>query len=1239
MKKLLFYIFLTSCLNMIGQPFARKSLTVADGLPSNNVNVITHDSNGYIWIGTREGLARYDGERIVDFTRHADSMGKHLSSNVGLLAFDNDTDQLWIQTEDVDKECLDLASYRYLDNDTVSTKFLRWADVSRPATDGYSFEQGPNTTLVITAPDSTRTELRLIPDDNRSFNRNNRYSVAKSGENLFIATYGAGLFIYNLADKSLQQFSAADRDPIISTNYLTHCHIDNFGRIWISTEGEGVTMLAQPTTVDIITQTQPFPDSRHGDGRNYIITLNSSGDDSGIIAGTRLGYSFLINSSSLQAIPGKKLNYLANRCITDSKGRRWTALSDGVIVDNRIFSSIKTHSLFPNQANNIRDLAEDSGDRIWAASNGGLRLFRIEKDSLVEKAVLLDDKTNTSRSFALAANGNRLFIGTRGGLFILDTGFDGYPSKAELEKRLTNVNLPLSEIMDIETDGDSVVWLAAKGGVLRLAFDSNLNNPSVRTINTDSGLTSNLATALKKIADDYILVATEHGASIINTNTLLAVGFVFPDHMSNNVLSSIVALGESQWLMGTSSGLLKFDLNKFAKYASSSLHTPAVSEISVNGNPVYDVRNGAKKLTHTTETIEFKFANTGPHDGYEILYQFYLEGKDADWRDPSKSTSASYDNLDPGNYKFHLRQVNANGEWSDEAVYDVVITQPWWNTWRAWLIYIAAVAAAVLFTFRNMRHRIRMKRQIHEMELAEKVKNEFFTSVTHEFRTPLAIIDGAARQVVDGNGTVSKSNLQTINRTVKRLLRLVNQLLDFRKLDTGNYRLKLREIDIAAFVRDIFSDFKIMAEQKGISINMTTFAKSYKIFSDARIVETVVYNLLSNACKYTPAGGCVTLAVKQPEDGMLCIKVTDNGKGIAPEKRDNLFTPFMHGMASEGGMGIGLYNSRRLASIHLGDLSYEPREDKGSVFTLTLPVNSEVYKDADFSDEPSTPAAAVSPEDTHHILRELKAEALNDRTVAIVEDDPDMYTQIANVIGEYFHTVHYKNCAEALDGLRQQPPALIICDAMLPDGNGFDIVKTIRPTRELHDVPVIMLTALADETSIMRGYKAGADEYMGKPCDFRLLVLRAFQLIKWYDEKRSAIQETKSSAQNAQLHTQNVSGPDIMLTSTADRTFLRRLESLVKENIEDPDFTIDKAAEMMRIGRTSFFGKIKELTGLTPGKYINDARMKIAAGLITDGSMSVAEICYKVGISDPSYFTRLFKSHFGVSPTQYRKQM
>ena len=441
-------------------------------------------------------------------------------------------------------------------------------------------------------------------------------------------------------------------------------------------------------------------------------------------------------------------------------------------------------------------------------------------------------------------------------------------------------------------------------------------------------------------------------------------------------------------------------------------------------------------------------------------------------------------------------------------------------------------------------------------------------------------------------------------------------------------------------------------------MTFTPFAKDFQLTFDHAKVETIVFNIISNAVKYTPQKGHITIKIQLDEQNEnIYIIVEDSGNGISEEQEKELFHPFMHGLVSQGGMGIGLYSAKEMAKLHHGDITYTKSEELGGAqFTITLPANEDIYTAEDYIQDIAIHTEASEDNNVvEEVIHSMHTEALNDINLAIIEDDTDMLEQISSAMSQYFHVNTYMNGEEGIKGIMATKPDVIISDVMLPDTNGYEIVKKLRSETAFINTPIIMLTALDDERHQMKGYEAGADDYVTKPCNFRVLLARIVQLYTWaHKREQQAIamateanintEETidisislNEDSQTTQAKPLATSTPKQITISPLDKKFKETLEYVVAQHISDHDFTVDRLAALMQMGHTKFYGRMKEVMGVSPNKYLMNEKMRIASELILEGKYSIAEVSFKVGFMDQSYFNKCFKQYYGCVPSKYGK--
>ena len=1210
--------------------------------------------------------------------------------------------------------------------------------------EGWHFVANRSGQLWLFPDEGPARTLSLLPNARFSTNKGRKYYVSRTADSLlFIATYGNGLFVYNTRNDALTHFSAADDTPVIHSDYLLCAITDQRGCVWVGSETTGAYCLSLHDS-EAARYLKPQP-LHAGDWSNTISSISLEGG--GVVVGTRDGqlYQATGDYDSMKPLAGGQPSAITIR-MTDSGGHVWVGTwGNGVYRDGQRMVTPRREQSFTTDF--VSDIIEDREGRLWVATWDGLLLLR---DTTFVRYLDGDINTRRVNDLELLPDGT-LWAATNNGICRWNgRDFDVFNS--------ADKQFPHSEVHTLCADGDHTLWAGTAGrGIVRCSLGAGGGIDRTQLIDMSQGLANNNVTSMVIDRQRFLWAGTENGLSRINTSTGVASSYRFADTPQGNLVANgcVAADSSGRLLFGTDDGLLVVNPDHISRLASAAMPASAtLTDLLVNGQSVYEqsVLSQALSLTpridlaHRQNSLSLRFSNFS-YDHRELpVYQYYLEGLERQWNSATTQNHADYVELPPGRYTFHLRSLSEQGEWSGDTTLLVVIAQPWWNTWWAWLLYLLAAALLAWYVWSNWKEKFDLHQQMKLERQLNDFRTQLFTHIAHEFRTPLAIIKGAVDKLQGDRAT-----LQTAERGTKRLLRLVNQFMEFRKARTSSLHLHVQQGDIVGFVKNIYQDFWPLAKQKNLQLTFTPFDRKHTAFFDEEMVETIVYNLLSNAIKYTPEGGSVAVFMKREESDFsgerreesgerndcsveckvdsvefllpegrknstlntqhftlksenslhstLKIIVEDSGPGITPRQQEVLFQPFMQGLASQGGMGIGLYTAQQMAQTHHGSLTYEQATPEGgSRFVFTLSDDEAVYSADEMMARAASRTEEPSSAESEDIIRQMKPEALNDLTVAIIEDDPDMMEQISSEMGVYFHTNCYSNGQKGFESVSANVPSLLVCDVMLPDMNGYDIVSKLKSQPATKHLPVIMLTALNDETHQLKAYQAGADDYMVKPCNWRLLVARTMQLIKWERERsyfsgerseesgerndfsgkrreesvefpagvplppdgravarsssaRLLPEGRKNSTLNTQystlnngtgnpagnypLSTINYKLNTLLITSQADKLFLDRLAMHVAQHLREEDFNVDKLAQLLSMGRTKFYGRVKELTGLSPNKYLMQERMKKAADLLADGNMNVSEVSYQVGIQDPSYFNKCFKSFYGVTPKKY----
>ena len=476
-------------------------------------------------------------------------------------------------------------------------------------------------------------------------------------------------------------------------------------------------------------------------------------------------------------------------------------------------------------------------------------------------------------------------------------------------------------------------------------------------------------------------------------------------------------------------------------------------------------------------------------------------------------------------------------------------------------------------------------------------------------------LPGALRQPV--------SNME---HSVERMVRLVNQLLEFRRMQEGKLSLSLQETEVVGFLRDRYMHFRDVAESRHISYSFIPSEKSCMVYIDRGFLDKVMYNLLSNAFKYTPSGRSITMALKMSNVMRIC--VTDTGVGVPKEQRASLFERYAAGQLSADSMGIGLNLTYELVKAHHGTITYEENPEGGSIFTVTLPTDKAVYQEQDFL-QPSPITLHESPS-TLHEYREVVPNPMNNVCVLVVEDDVEVAEMVSRELGRYFRVLTANDGAEAWELLQadNSPIDLVISDVLMSRMNGFELTRRIRAHQQLRHLHIVLLTALTDETKQEQGLTSGADVYIVKPFSIKLLLAQCCSLI----DQRERLKHSYAT-----IPYSSTAAPAEVIRDERDKSFIAQLDVYVASQMHRSELSVDNMAAHFGCGRSTFYQRVCKLTGYTPNDYLKRARMERAAELLRTDNITVSEVCYQVGISSPQYFATSFRKIYGMSPTAYQQ--
>lgn len=726
--------------------------------------------------------------------------------------------------------------------------------------------------------------------------------------------------------------------------------------------------------------------------------------------------------------------------------------------------------------------------------------------------------------------------------------------------------------------------------------------------------------------------------------------------LSDALISKVHDNGDGFMLFGSNKWIALFD-RTFKAGASKPFQT-LIRQVSISQDSLVGFR-GAPSVPEIEygHRLRFQFALPSYDLSTQNQFQYFLEGFHEQWSGWSGESFVDFTNLPEGNYVFRVRGRNVYGEAGSEDRLTFTVLPPWYRTWWAFTLYALLLGGMAVVLVRMRERKLQMEKlalentvrertekimlQTEELKEMDRVKSRFFANISHEFRTPLTLILAPLEEELGKRPPEEQGKLLVMKRYANRLLELVNQLLNLSKLEAGKMDLQVQAVDLHQFLRVLSSSFDSLAQHQAITFEKTVAVPEGLFWFDPDKLEKVIVNLLSNAFKFTPAGGTVSFATEleaKAGGAMLHITVSDTGRGIAPDEQKRVFESFYQARQTvenqDGGTGLGLAFAKELVKLHKGVISLQSEVGKGSVFSVRIPVSREAFD----ADQVVAPGAGgymlpsvqpIMPSPDQVVGNQQDAHepgspgAVNRETVLIVEDNPELREYMASLLENDYIIYKAPDGAEALACARKVLPSLIISDLMMPGMDGMELTTRIKSDERTSHIPVILLTAKSGRESRIDGLKTGADDYLTKPFSVEELTVRVANLIE--------LRKKLAGRYRERIRVHVTSAGEMSL----DDKFLMKAKEIVEANMEDVLFSVEKLAEEMSLSRTQLLRKLKALTGLAPNDFIRDLRLQKAAEMIRQKADTITQIGYAVGFNDQSYFSKSFKKEFGETPTEY----
>ena len=1053
--------------------------------------------------------------------------------------------------------------------------------------------------------------LILFPQQTTNYIDHERFHIVEDNHGLiWISTYGKGLFVFN-QDLTQSQHFVADKlgESPIASNYLLGIIADRHDGVWVSSEYGGVSHIqVMDKGVERI-----YPNGEGNMDFSNVVRMVKKMNDGTVMVGTRAGSLYHYSADMSQMLGKSHFDSNVYGIVQMPNGETWIGTRGKGIYGAKGLD-------FKDR--NVFCMASDAKHRMWIGTFGkGLSLVYPRKDGYGVKTFFADSVgLNEVRCMVIDKHGV-LWCGTSGGLIRIPV--DEFVKDASRYKTYVRDY----EIRDVIVDRQGRLWLSASGdGLVQVEQGDGETEPKFHVFNTSNGLVNNLVQSVVDTPDGNLWISTQQGVTAWNARKKSFENYMFSRNPMGNVYNenSAVCLDDGRVVLGGNYGLTIIQPSRLS-------HVSGLTDVVFTSYPYSD----EIELTYEQRSPNIHFSTLDYSDVRNVKYTYRLEGFDQSWSKPSSTPWAAYQKLPAGKYLLHVKACTSDGIWGKESTLVIRVKPPFYLTSWAIMIYVLLVLGVIILVVKFvhdknvLRNRIRLEQELTRYKLV------FFTNIAHEFRTPLTLMQGSLekeKRIMKANRwqTELEKTIRVMDKSVQRMLRLIDQLLEFRKMQAGKLKLSLQETDAVMFVKGICRMFDDAAESKEIAYSFESSEPAHAMFLDQQMIDKVVFNLLSNAFKYTPAKGTISVSLSFTD--VMTIRVADTGVGIPQEKRAQLFSRFMQSSYTGESFGIGLHLTHELVRTHHGEIAYQENEGGGSVFVVTIPLQKDCYEASDFlvKDSPILKADLVKERDeqeektTDAVPSAPPSAPLNRRTILLIEDDNDVREFLLSELESCFDLKVASDGKAGIAMAKELDVDLIVSDVMMPGMNGFELTKRLKNSFETSHIPIILLTALSTDENVLEGTESGADAYITKPFSPQLLMARILQLLNQREILRQKFGKEPQEIRSA------------MLSNEQDSLFVKRLDSIVYSRLGEQDLSVDKVAGLLHLGRTIFYKKVRGTTGYTPNEYIRVIRLRKAAELLKEGEKNVSEVAYAVGFDNPYYFSKCFKEQFGMPPSQYR---
>ena len=1226
-------------------------------IPSNELNTLFEDSKGTIWVGTKNGISSFNEKEQTFTTYQFDSKNVYSISHSDIRSiYEDGNENLWIGTFGGGLNKFNPTTKKFnriKSSSAISPDYIH----SLCGINKNEILIGTSGKGLLTFDINSLSFLKKSYGIDKPINIVRRIKRTQNGT-IWVGTDGVGLFkINNINSLNLKVYSYTNdfqSASSISSNAIYALMEDENSNIWSGTAWNGVDILSLNKDYTFI------PSTSKGESPISVLSVYKN-EDAFFMGLDGKGLSvFTEKSNSTKRYNSTNRNSIGDdyiQCIHEAKnGTLWI----GTFVNGLVNFNYKTGSFTQFKQNlgdskslsfnDVRYIVEDDKNNFWVGTwGGGLNYLDVKTKEFKSFKEKTGDKNAISSNNVLSLQKDKHLIWVAtfgGGLNLLDTKTNRFKAYKSVDANPNSISSDY--LYSILKDSKGNIWMGTGGEGI------NLLNTKTQKINRfDAFKNVRYQTVMAIVEDNKGMIWFSTKQGIFNYDYATKSFKNFSNLKEDYHINSGFKDEKGMLYFGCSKGVVKFNpetikvnnVTPKVKFTSLKLYN---NEVSIGEDQILKKNISFSEditLKHDQDVVTFEFAAMLFPSSSSCEYQIKMENFDKDWRSIGKEGSATYTNLSSGEYVFKVRSRQLGSEWAnDYSSLNIKILKPFWLEWWAFLIYallgilLFYVLMKYIISWENMKADLRFEKFSHEKDVElYNLKQDFFTNISHEIRTPVTLILSSINKVLKNNEFSENQQpnpFGTIKKNGEYLLNLVNELLDFKKLEQQQIKLKVVKGDWVTFSQEIYLSFKEFAYQKDIRFEFESSSPTMPLWFDKKQMEKVLYNLFSNALKFTKAGGAIKLSITET-DTEVQLKLVDEGIGISKKHLSKIFNRFYQANDADSvngaGFGLGLTISNEIIKLHQGEITVKSRKGAGSTFIIKLKKGNSFYSETEIggsetNDELIENYFTTKPDTIEVITQSSESAIIKEQTLLIVEDNLDIRNYIVELLSDEFTILEAANGKEGLEIALEKSPDLIISDVMMPIMDGIEFTHNLKSNISTSHIPVILLTARASFMNQMEGFETGADDYITKPFNESLLRARIKNILK----NRSLLHE--------KFHSEDTNDVSELVKNKKDQEFLENLGQFIETNIDSDNLSANLVAKELGMSHSVLYKKLKTITGLSLVEYMRDYRLKKAKELLKTKQFTLNEVCYQVGYSDRKYFSKLFKERFGNPPTFYMKE-